>query len=1195
MLKRLELIGFKSFADRTVFDFSAGITAVVGPNGSGKSNVVDAVKWVLGEQSAKSLRGGEMADVIFNGSTSRRGLGFAEVSLTFDNSKNLLAMQSAEVRITRRVDRTGAGEYFINGQACRLKDIKDLFLGTGAGAHAYSIIEQGRVDALLQASQDDRRAIFEEAAGVSRFKFKKAECLRRLDRVGQNLARLQDILGEVDQQLKSIRQQASKAQKYQEYSARLRELRLQLGLREYYAYQSKLTSVNDALQKLRTDISAALHQANQWNDQIQHLEIERNRVDSALRNHERSALETDSRIAATAAARERDITLAEQLEKEFRREKVLHANLLRQIGENEVAVRQTGDELNSVAQESAERDALILSLTIQRDHLLRQVDEYRTRIRSNEHSIGEMLSSATQYRTEAVTEAASLERNRRERERRAIEATQSSQALAELEVELRGLLDIQQNHKACADALRRDLADFRADRDSLIEESRQLAKSIAQWQAESAAIAGQIEILEAIESNRDATCSGVREVLCLVNDPDQNHRLARIVLGWLPDLLRVAREDAPFIDLALGPVAQSFVVSDVTALDDVLPTLADLSSRVDFVCIDPNAGAIAIPPDNDQRVVAAHELVHCVRDDMISLPRQLLANTWIVESLTIARELAHSRPNGRFVTRQGEVLHPDGTLTVAADQTEAGVLSRQSELRELLQLADSLSQQIGNAQSDLLHRKGSKSTLDKQIAGLQQEIDIVIEQQDLLNSQIDKCRAQQFRLRQSVESGQKELRDLESEIERQHKMCADSSRNADQLEIQAAELRSQCAELHTAIQEAENACGQLEENLDSFRIDGARGAERLTSIRSQYDRLNSELERRRTESDQFDMRRAEFETRIAGVMESQLDAQIQLTMLEERREEFRLLIAQATNERESAQSLWSELNEKVKSHRADWQRQQDALHAHEIDANDLLHRQETLVSRLAEDYQIDLVAEFATIDPHTLTISSDPAKEQQEVEELRKKLHRLGGVNLDALEELAQIEQKSGQLVIQFEDLTHARRSLEEIIQRINVDSKRMFLDTLTSVKEHFQDLFRLLFGGGVADIVVANPDEPLDSDLDILARPPGKELRSISLMSGGERTLTAVALLLAIFRSKPSPFCLLDEVDAALDEANTARLTTVLREFANTAQFIVVTHAKRTMAAADVLYGVTMQESGISKRVAVRFEDWPDEHKKAA
>jgi chromosome segregation protein len=327
----------------------------------------------------------------------------------------------------------------------------------------------------------------------------------------------------------------------------------------------------------------------------------------------------------------------------------------------------------------------------------------------------------------------------------------------------------------------------------------------------------------------------------------------------------------------------------------------------------------------------------------------------------------------------------------------------------------------------------------------------------------------------------------------------------------------------------------------------------------------------------------------------QLTIDVELTMLDERRAEAESLLEIAAGSRTKLHTQLREINGEIQSHRLVWQHQRDQLHAHEIEANDLRHRCQTLVSRLAEDYQIDLVAEYEQTDLNTLATVEDPAKEQQEVEDLRKKLHRLGGVNLDALAELAQIEKKSGHLLTQFEDLTHARRSLEEIIQRINVDSKRMFLDTLTAIKEHFQDLFRLLFGGGVADIVLANPDEPLDSDIDILARPPGKELRSISLMSGGERTLTAVALLLAIFRSKPSPFCLLDEVDAALDEANTARLTTVLRDFANTAQFIVVTHAKRTMAAADMLYGITMQESGISKRVAVRFEDWPEDQRIAA
>lgn len=1195
MLKRLELIGFKSFADRTVFDFSAGITAVVGPNGSGKSNVVDAVKWVLGEQSAKSLRGGEMADVIFNGSTSRKGLSYAEVSLTFDNSKSQLATPHAEVRITRCVDRTGTGEYFINGQPCRLKDIKDVFLGTGAGAHAYSIIEQGRVDALLQASQDDRRAIFEEAAGVSRFKYKKAESLRRLERVGQNLARLQDILGEVDQQLKSIRLQASKAQKYQEYSTRLRELRLKLGLRDYHLQQIKLNVVTNAIEQLRIEMAQSNAQSNEWHEQIQRLESALEQMETDVRGHERTLSETSSRIMGVHAAYDRDRALSEQLENELKRDRLRHDELQRQIGELERVVQSAKDDLAVAQWRRDERATDVATIQAQSHEVVRQLDELREQLESDQSQLGEQLRAQARWQNEAVTRAASLEQLRRERDRLVSRKSQSAQLLTSLTQEIDGYLVAEANLNARADALRRELADFRAERESILDDCQKLKKSLTEWQTESAAVKGQMELLEAMQSSREDVNAGIREVLAIIADPQQTTLLSRIAVGWLPDCLRVAREDAPYIDLALGPLAEAFIVRDAAALDRALPELAELGGRVDFITLDASAHLITKPECDDPRAINADRLVHCNREDLADLPRQLLSSTLVVDSLETARELSHSRPGCRFVTRQGEVLDANGALTIGADRAEAGVLSRTSELRDLHQIAVSLAHRIENAEVEFRQKSRKAENWANQIAGIRQEIEVLTEQQTDLKARKDQHRERQAAMDRDFDSVQQESMILESEVARLEQEWADANRQAEQAEVLADEMQACCDESEDSIQAAEDHRLQLEQRLTTLQIEQARCIERLTALQGRHELAVGDLASRRMECDQLAARLEEHEQKMANCQEAQLAAQIELTTLDEQRSTVQQQLNDSTTARAQLQAELREITSGMQSRRAIWQQQRDELHAKEIEANELRHRQETLVARLVEDYQLDLAAEYATVDPATIATDHDPAAEQQEAEELRKKLHRLGGVNLEALQELEQIEKKSGHLVTQFEDLTHARRSLEEIIQRINVDSKRLFLETLTHIKEHFQDLFRLLFGGGVADIVLANPDDPLESDIDILARPPGKELRSISLMSGGERTMTAVALLLAIFRSKPSPFCILDEVDAALDEANTSRLTTVLRDFANTAQFIVVTHAKRTMAAADMLYGVTMQESGISKRVAVRFEDWPDDQKMAA
>lgn len=1192
MLKRLELIGFKSFADRTVFDFAAGITAVVGPNGSGKSNVVDAVKWVLGEQSAKSLRGGEMADVIFNGSTARRGLPFAEVSLTFDNAKKQLGQDFAEVRITRRVDREGQGEYFINGQVCRLKDIKDLFLGTGAGAGAYSIIEQGRVDALLQASQDDRRNIFEEAAGISRFKVKKTESLRRLERVGQNLSRLQDILAEVDQQLKSVRNQAGKATKYQEYSTRLRELRLGLGLREYHDLQARLSAAETNATSLRAELDSANNQSGELIEALKHAETALADAEAAWREQDRVCTETQTRLAALKAGLERDRSIGTQLAQSIQQEQTRHGDMTQRLTSFQKAIAQSDHDRKQAETQLGQHATEITNVSTRLDDVLEALAWTIQERESIQEKHLEALQSAARWQNEAVASAAHLDQLRRDRDRLQSRTSHASQSLANLDVELSRLLQAEQEAVSRTEALRRDLADLRMERDGLQQDVERSKQTIARSRAETAALRGRIDALEALESGEANTNDGIRDVLQLIRDTNQSHLLTRVIVGWLPDCLRVGRDDAPLIDIALGQLAEAFLVRDSVALDAALKAHPQFAGRVDFIPLDRLAN---FNHTVHNEVPSADQLVHCVRDDLADLPRQLLGNTFLVDDLAAARELAASRSEARFITRNGELLEPDGTLTVGLLDAQTGVLSRRSELRELRESAGELALRTAGADAELSRLVDLVRTLDAQIAGIRQEIGIAEDQSADFRGRIDRHRDKQSGLHGQVQGTHSELASLTAEMDTLEGRWADADRQTEECEQRANVLRSHLEDAERSIGKLENQKAQYEQQLAGLNIELARCTERRDGIAARHEQAFRDQAALQSEIESIGRRLEDLEVQRVTHQENLLTGETALAEYETARQQALAGAAESKQRCEETRKTWRDLQATMQSLQNAWQQRQAEVHARELEVNNLRHRRDTLVQRLAEELQIDLPAEYAKIAPEELNVTPPAAQENQEADDLRKKLQKLGPVNLDALEELNQIEHKAGHLHHQFEDLTHARKTLEEIIQRINTDSKRLFQETLVTVREHFQDLFRRLFGGGIADIILADPDNPLDSAIEILARPPGKELRSISLMSGGERTMTAVALLLAIFRSKPSPFCLLDEVDAALDEANTARLTMVLREFANTSQFIVITHAKRTMAAADVLYGVTMQESGISKRVAVRFEDWPDEERKAA
>jgi chromosome segregation protein len=1193
MLKRLELVGFKSFADKTVFEFPAGVTAIVGPNGSGKSNVVDAVRWVLGEQSAKSLRGGAMTDVIFNGSTARKSLGLAEVTMAFDNSRGALATEAAEVQITRRVYRDGEGEYLINGLASRLKDIKDLFLGSGAGAGAYCIIEQGRVDALLQASTVDRRTIFEEAAGISRFKAKKAEALRRLERVEQNLTRLRDILAEVENQLRSVRLQAAKAQRYQEYTGRLRDLRLALGLREYRQLGEQLAGVETVLARLRCELAAAAARSADWAADTQRLERELADLEAAAKADEEAVARARTEIAAHEA------TLAHER---------------RQAGGLEADVADTGRRLDeadarmvALIEARSAAEAEWQEVEAQCDAQQRRVDAVGDRLRELVSALADLnrqietdksdhlerMRLAARLQNDAVSAGAHLDQLRRERERLCARNAQAAENLATLDLELETLISADTNLQNRLMTARFALADRTADRDRTGEAIDGNRVRLADLKAHDRGLASRIEVLENLERSREGYGAGIREVLDLITlqaMAPQPSGLAECVIGLVGDLLTAPREVAHLLDIALGQTAQSVLVRDqgrlVLALEGRDQTFA---GRVSFVPLWPIATADMADEPLARR---ADRLVSCDHPDLASFPAQTLGTTWIVPDLTTAREYAARWPGQRFVTLAGELLDADGTITVGAHQRETGILSRKSELRDLRAEAARLAEQIAGAERELGDLTERAEELDGQVRTLTEEIGVLAEQAVDLRERVGRHRQRWAGLHEEVTLSRTELSGLDEEIARVDASWRQAQTRAEAAEHEAQGLQVRLEQAERTVRAQEHERVQVQQACTEAHVSLAQAEQRLAGLRERHEQFAGDLLQRHQERDGLTRRRDSALTRLADGERTQLIASAALAECCHVREQAERRLADIGTRRDAARAEERRLHAQMQSAHSAWQARQEQIHAQELQAGDYRHRSDALVQRLGEDYQIDLIAESAKDDADgaQLLAHGGPDEAQAEIDDLRRKLSRLGAVNLDSLQELAELEQRDCALRAQFGDLTAAQNSLRDIIDRINRDSRQLFTETFALIRTNFQHLFRKLFGGGQADVVLEDEADVLESGIEVMARPPGKELRSISLMSGGEKTLTAVALLLAIFRSKPSPFCLLDEVDAALDEANTARLTGVLREFLDRSQFIIITHAKRTMAAADVLYGVTMQESGVSKRVAVRFEDWPDD-----
>lgn len=1208
MLKRLELVGFKSFADKTQFDFSSGITAVVGPNGSGKSNIVDAVRWVLGEQSAKSLRGGEMADVIFNGSTSRRSLGLAEVTLTFDNSRGVLATDALEVAITRRVHRDGEGEYLINHQPSRLRDIKDLFLGSGAGTDAYCIIEQGRVDVLLQASTKDRRTIFEEAAGISRFKAKKTESLRKLERVDQNLLRLQDIIDEVEKQLRSVKVQAAKAQKHQEHSNRLRELRIALGLQEFGKLLALLAEEEAALASLRTSLEEKSQQAQAWQERLRQLEAQLAEHDESVRQRETSLSDAKQRITAEETTLNHEATLSSRLQQDLEQMRERMTELNFRLATLVNAATQAGQEV-----QQAESDCQVRRQEFAEHHdalqaTQRALEDLQVDVQTTKNDHLEQMRLAAKLQNESVSFKARLDNLRREQDRLEQKSTRAGVDLALVDGELSELAAADEKLQQRLLTARQTLTDERQQRERVQAQRETAQQSAADLRERRSGLVSRIDVLEALERSHEGLEAGVREVFELMERPEPGAWVA--VLGLLAQFLTVGREYAPLIDLALGERAQHFLVTDENRLEEGLKALTrPFSGRVSFLPVElPVEGAARKSevarkaqekdplPDHPGIVAAAGDLVHCDRPELADLPARLLSNTLIVKNLEAARALASATIGYRFVTLAGELLEADGTLTVGVHQAESGLLSRKSELRELRERVIAMDAQIVRADAELVELRDKLRNLETRTASLQQEVDVLAEQASDLRSRLNQRRQHREGLQQEVVLGRREISTIVQELVELESSWQQARTAAESAEQCVGQLQAKLDRADQTTRELEQSRMEQEQRASEARAALAKVEERLAAVQARLLQADMDVEQRKQERSQGDQLLVAARNRLAESQKIMLEASTALNEWYVKKEESERILGALVAERDVLRSERQELVERNQAAQSVLADEREQAHARELTVSDLTHRRNTLVGRVQEDFQLDLAAlyqERQQLPPSEPEPALDAEAASKEIEELRRKLARLGNVNLESLQELTELEQRAADLHTQNQDLKEAKQALKEIIDKINDDSRRLFTETFHCVRGHFQELFRKLFGGGLADVILEDENDVLESGIEIIARPPGKELRSISLMSGGEKTLTAVALLLAIFRSKPSPFCILDEVDAALDEANVERFTSVLRDFLDRSHFIIITHSKRTMAAADVLYGVTMQESGISKRVAIRFEDWPEDDRK--
>ncbi len=1184
ILKKLIVSGFKSFADKTSFDFNSGVTCIVGPNGCGKSNVVDAVKWVVGEQSAKSLRGGQMLDMIFNGSSTRKSSGMAQVELVIDNADGSLKIDAPEVTICRRLYRSGESGYLINGEACRMKDIKELLLDTGVGMRAYSVIEQGKVDQLLQANPEERRAIFEEAAGISKYKARRKEAERKLDRTQQNLARLQDITDELESRLRRVKAQASKARRYQEYDARLRELRASYAMAEYHRLTSTTATLKSELEA--TSDAKTEHEAQLANSDTEgsDISVKTMALDEAIEREVQRHSELRSEISACVERRH----AAEQRSAE--QEELLTSTQERLDNERTRldGLRQRASEeraaLPAIERRVEEAARIVAEKTTAEQAISREIAEIEARSEDEKSGLIDLLrqssdlhnelSGIDHHRVALVDKKETLE-TRDDEIRQSLENVLGRKAQAQRRVTaLESLLERERQQLRDKERIHADLNRRRGES----------SEALTSLKSERSGQVREQELLNDLEQKMEGVDQAVQDLLHRkITEPD-NTRLAAIH-GIVADVITTDTEHAAVIEAALARWAQHLVVDNSAAFLELNGDLGELPGRLRVLCAD------RLKPFIEGRNFDGHEGVVARAIDWVSYPEPLsflacylLGRTIVVDSLETALKLAGEDAYGyEFVTLSGQLVTSAGELLLGTAAEHVGLISRKSRLRELEVHLSEIDQQIAEFSSSLNRQQAESAHLEQVINELRESISR--NQTDNAQSRADLQHAteqvEQLTREQPLISS--EVAAIESQIAAAAEQATRHQESLEALAAKNAEREQIVTRYKRQVEDLSDERNVILEALTAARIEAGQLAEKKAAAMSAIHAIEAQLATSDHNQSEILDQIATCERRIGEAKVTVSETTERMTALENKAVAQEQHTLGLRRERDQLRQAAERLAEKTKSLRSRISELDEAIHAHQLKAQEAQVRLDELCVRVTEELGVDLHETYASYEHE----HQDWAEVEQEISDLRGKIDRLGNINLDAIAEQEETEQRLEFLVNQRNDLDESRKQLEALIEELNTESRVRFETTFKSIRTHFQDLFRKLFGGGKADLIIDTTCEDiLEAGIDIVARPPGKELQSIMLMSGGEKTMTTIALLMSIFKTHPSPFVFLDEVDAALDEANNERFNNIILEFLDLSQFIVITHSKRTMHIADSLYGVTMQEPGCSRLVSVKFEE---------
>ena len=1229
-LKSLDLYGFKSFADKTKFEFHPnGVTGIVGPNGCGKSNVVDAIRWVLGETSAKALRGGEMADVIFNGteksgtSRARAAMSMAEVTMTLADCEEVLKIDYNEVAITRRVFRDGKSEFRINNTLCRLRDIHEMFMDTGIGRTSYSIMEQGKIDMLLSSKPEDRRMVFEEAAGITKFKKEKKEALRKLEYTEVNLLRVSDVLAEQERRMNSLKRQVVKARRYQELAKDVKILDTHFSHRKYTEYHAELSELENSIHSLEvreTELEVGLPEKEaavvEARDAAQRLEAELSEIRQQLNHHTNAASAAESRIAfnkenqseleARVNQNQKDIVEAQgkldQQQFDFDETQKLLTELTERIESKQAQLAEHESRAASQRSEREEKDGILRSIRGEANTTQSIIAANQAKIES---SLSQMENSRDRYRK--LTEE--NERLQAEHEEAVLE---NGKIASELEVRQGKLSSLEEEKDLTERVFQHTRGDLDAARDLSTASHKELAR-----------VSSRRDVLRQLVESGEGFEKGTQAVLKGLDEPEFFNNGVR---GVLAGLIEVEADYTMAVESALGAHLQAVLVTDTSYTQAILDRLTDKKLGEAAII---SEDFIATSADNQMMTLpdgAETWAMDRVKFDpkVASVVESLLENVLIVSDLSTALEMRKDLRGVTLVTMRGEVCSPDGVVRGGTGKGgRNSVLERQNEVRKLegevaeLEVADEearvslsrLEQQLSEQReaSELARERLQKahveeSTLKGQLTLANREVESLASKVSSVEWELKDIRERDTNANGSIETLESDLGaararfdQLEADQIRLVGELEEASRRENEAVSMLQEFRTSLAVERNALEAAERQRSPMAARLEELRQISSRRDDEIAGFteRMQKAVIENEELASTTEMHRAEARDLEELLESTSASRGELHQAIEVSekLLSGLRHECAKIVEQKGREEVSATKIGlrlENLNEMVmERHQLELQHFRPDAHALLACLQERSKSYERQEIRRAEQEGGTFVSRTSDEEEGHLPGESGPDWKLVEkiVVDLKRKVDSMGPVNIDAIEEYDELEDLHNNLRTQHDDLVSSKTELMNVIEKINVETKKRFTATFEQIAKNFKGMFKVLFGEkAIANLVLVDENDPLESGIDIIAKPPGKKLQSIGLLSGGERSMTAVALLFSIFQMKPSPFCVLDELDAPLDEANIGRFLKVLDNFIDKSQFIIVTHSKRTMHRADMIYGVTMEDFGVSKPVGMRL-----------